>query len=167
MYQPCTSKRSSSQKTARPATAPPSAAKLMSLVKNTAMIRIAKRSSTTASVRRKARRAEGSEVPMTARTASAKAMSVAVGTAQPPSEPPPTTLTSAYTSAGTAIPHTAAMTGSAAAFGSRSSPATISRFSSIPATKKKTAISPSAAQCWTERCRPMAPGPRWKWLTVA
>ena len=93
-YQPRTPLRSSSQKTARPATAPPSAAKSRSSVKKTAMIRIAKRSSTTARVSRKARSADGSEVPMTARTASAKAMSVAVGTAQPAREPPPVTLVS-------------------------------------------------------------------------
>ncbi|CAM5726395.1 hypothetical protein SGLAM104S_02851 [Streptomyces glaucescens] len=58
-------------------------------MKKSAMIRMASRSSTTARVSRKARRALGSEVPMTASTASAKAMSVAVGTAQPDREPPP------------------------------------------------------------------------------
>lgn len=82
-YQPRTPLRSSSQKTARPTTAPPSAAKFRVSVKKTAMIRMANRSSTTASVSRKARSALGSDVPMTASTASAKAMSVAVGTAQP------------------------------------------------------------------------------------
>lgn len=92
-YQPRTPLRSSSQKRTRPATAPPSAAKFRSLVKKIAMIRIAKRSSTTARVSRKARSADGSEVPMTARTASAKAMSVAVGTAQPSIEPLPRALT--------------------------------------------------------------------------
>lgn len=71
-----------------------SATKSMFSVKNTAMIRIAKRSSTTARVSRNARSADGSEVPMTARTASAKAMSVAVGTAQPSVEPLPITFTS-------------------------------------------------------------------------
>lgn len=91
-YHPRTPFRSSSQKTARPTAAPPSAAKSMELVKKTAMIRIAKRSSTTARVRRKARRALGRDVPMTARTARAKAMSVAVGTAQPWSEPSPVML---------------------------------------------------------------------------
>lgn len=88
-YQPRTSLRSSSQNTASPITASPSAAKFSESVKKTAMIRIAKRSSTTASVSRNARSADGSEVPMTARTASAKAMSVAVGTAQPAVDPPP------------------------------------------------------------------------------
>lgn len=93
-YQPRTPLRSSSQKTPRPTTAPPSAAKSMESVKKTAMIRIANRSSTTARVSRKARSADGSDVPMTASTASAKAMSVAVGTAQPSSEPLPNTLVS-------------------------------------------------------------------------
>lgn len=32
-------------------------------------------------------------------------------------------------------------------------------------TKKKTASSPSAAQCATERSRPRLPGPKWKPLT--
>ncbi len=54
-YQPRTRLRSSSQKTTRPATAPPSAAKFSPSVKKTAMIRIANRSSTTARVSRKAR----------------------------------------------------------------------------------------------------------------
>ena len=52
-------------------------------VKKTAMIRIANRSSTTASVSRNARSAPGSAVPMTASTASANAMSVAVGRPSP------------------------------------------------------------------------------------
>ncbi len=48
-----------------------------------AMTVIASRSSTTASVNRKVRSALGRWVDSTASTASAKAMSVAVGTAQP------------------------------------------------------------------------------------
>ncbi len=52
-------------------------------VNRTAMSTIASRSSTTASVSRKARSDDGSCVPITASTARAKAMSVAVGTAQP------------------------------------------------------------------------------------
>ena len=53
------------------------------------MIVIASRSSTTARVSRKVRSAVGRWVPITASTASAKAMSVAVGIAQPCSAPPP------------------------------------------------------------------------------
>ncbi len=104
---------------------------------------------------------------MTASTASAKAMSVAVGTAQPAREPPPALLVTVYTSAGTAMPHRAATTGSAAALGSFRSPATSSRFSSMPATKKKIASRPSAAQCATDRFSPRASGPKWKWLTLS
>lgn len=126
-------------------------------MKKTAMTRIAPRSSTTASVSRNARIADGRWVLRMARTASANAMSVAIGTAQPDREPPPAEATATYRAAGTAIPHTAATTGSAAAAGVRSSPATSSRFSSMPATRKNTVSSPSAAQCPTERSRPSAP----------
>ena len=52
------------------------------------MIVMAMRSSTTARVSRKDRSADGRCVPMTASTARAKAMSVAVGMAQPPSTSP-------------------------------------------------------------------------------
>ena len=55
--------------------------------------------------------------------------------------------------AGTTIPPTAATTGSAARRGSRRSPATNSRLSSRPATKKKIASSPSAAQVPRVRSR--------------
>ena len=81
-------------------------------------------------------------------------MSVADGMAHPrrtPSAPP--RFTSTKNSAGTAIPPTAAATGSAARRGSRRSPATNSRLSSRPATKKKIASSPSAAQVASVRSR--------------
>ena len=57
-------------------------------VKATAMMRMASRSSTTASVSKNARRAVGRAEPITARTASANAMSVAAGIAQPRRSPP-------------------------------------------------------------------------------
>ena len=57
-------------------------------MKNTAMITITIRSSTTASVSRNARSAVGRLEPTTASTASANAMSVAAGTAQPSGCPP-------------------------------------------------------------------------------
>jgi hypothetical protein len=136
--------------------------KLRPEVKKTAMITIATRSSTTARVSRNARSTDGSDVLMTARTASANAMSVAVGTAQPWKDTSPATLTRQYTSAGTAIPHSAATTGNAAADGDFSSPATSSRFSSIPATKKKIVSSPSDAQWAPDRWRLSADGPKWK-----
>ena len=81
------------------------------------MIVIAMRSSTTARVSRNERSAEGSEDPMTASTARAKAMSVAVGIAHPrrASPSPPSRVTVATkTSAGTMTPPIAATTGTTA-----------------------------------------------------
>ena len=108
---------------------------------------IASRSSTTASVSRNVRSAVGRCVDTTASTASAKAMSVAVGTAQPVEVlgMPAPTLIATKIAAGTTMPPTAAAIGSAARAGSRRSPATNSRLSSTPTTKKKIASSPSAA----------------------
>ena len=87
-------------------------------------------------------------------------MSVADGIAQPrraPSAPP--RLNRTKKSAGTAMPPTAAATGSAARRGSRRSPATNSRLSSRPATKKKIASRPSAAQVPSVRSRCSDAGP--------
>ena len=124
------------------------------------MMVIASRSSTTARVSRNIRSADGRWVLITASTASAKAMSVAVGIAHPVRPaPPPAVVTATKISAGTAIPPTAAATGSAARRGSRRSPATNSRLSSSPATKKKIASSPSAAQAARGRSRCSAAGP--------
>ena len=84
------------------------------------MIVMAMRSSTTARVSRNERSALGRCVPMTASTASANAMSVAVGIAQPRSMPPsslalsPWLISAAVTTnriAGSATPHTAAAIG--------------------------------------------------------
>ncbi|SKT57178.1 Uncharacterised protein [Mycobacteroides abscessus subsp. abscessus] len=61
--------------------------------------------------------------------------------------------------AGTSIPPTAATIGSAARPGSRKSPATNSRLSSTPTTKKKIASSPSVAQPARVRCRCNCSGP--------
>ncbi len=61
--------------------------------------------------------------------------------------------------AGTTTPPQAAMIGSRARFRSASSPTTISRFNSRPATKKKTASSPSCAHVPTVRFRWSASGP--------
>jgi hypothetical protein len=127
------------------------------------MIVIAMRSSTTARVSRNDLSAEGSDEPMTARTASAKAMSVAVGIAQPlvasPSAPSTTTV-ARKTRAGKTTPLTAANTGTAALARVRRSPTRNSRLSSSPATKKKMASRPSAAQCPTVRRRSPQSGPR-------
>lgn len=89
-------------------------------------------------------------------------MSVAIGTAQPSRPPPPAMAVTAYNAAGTAMPQTAAMTGSAAVAGVRSSPTTNSRFSSMPATRKKRVSSPSVAQCPTDRSSPRDGMPKWK-----
>lgn len=80
-------------------------------------------------------------------------MSVAVGIAQPPGCPPLPELTTANRIAGSATPQRAAMTGSRAALGLRSSPATNSRLSSMPATKKKIVSRPSLAQASRVRSR--------------
>ena len=108
---------------------------------------IASRSSTTASVSRNVRSAVGRWVDSTASTASAKAMSVAIGTAHPSrfSGWPATRLMAMKIAAGKIMPPTAAAIGSAARAGSRRSPATNSRLSSTPTTKKKIASRPSAA----------------------
>jgi hypothetical protein len=117
------------------------------VAKTTAMMVIASRSSTTATVNRNVRSAEGRWLLITASTARANAMSVAVGIAHPANAPPPVSrLTRTKITAGTIIPPTAAATGSAARRGSRRSPGTNSRLSSRPATKKNIASRPSAAQ---------------------
>ena len=82
---------------------------------------------------------------ITARIATAKAMSVAVGIAHPESPPLEPRFQATKISAGATMPPTAAAMGSAARRGSRRSPATNSRLSSSPTTKKKIASRPSAA----------------------
>ncbi len=110
------------------------------------MIMIAIRSSTTANVNRNTRRAPGRCDPTRARTATAKAISVAVGIAHPllSSGEPATTIMKIP--AGTITPPTAATTGISAVLNLRRSPATNSRLSSRPTRKKKMASRPSAAQ---------------------
>ena len=74
-------------------------------------------------------------------------------------------MTATYSSAGSTMPPIAAAIGSAARAGSRRSPATNSRFSSRPTTKKKIARSPSAAHCSSVRSRCAPAGPSWKSLS--
>ena len=115
---------------------------------------MASRSSTTARVSRKMRRALGSLEPITASTATAKAMSVAVGMAQPRSiSGPELNAIAVKITAGTMTPPTAAATGTTARLKVRRSPATNSRLSSSPAMKKKIARSPSAAHAPRLRLR--------------
>ena len=123
------------------------------------MIVIASRSSTTARVSRNVRRPEGRWVLISARMATANAMSVAVGIAQPCRAPESPRFQATKNAAGTSIPPRAATTGSAARRGSRKSPATNSRLSSRPATKKKMASSPSAAHVPRLRSRCSEAGP--------
>ena len=112
--------------------------------------------------------------PTIASTAVAKAMSVAVGIAQPPMSSPPPLLAAKATKirAGTATPPKAAAIGTAALPGLRSSPSTNSCFSSRPTRKKNTASRASAAQWLTLRSRVSRglsgsprTGPKWKSLT--
>src|SRR4051812_25209285 len=88
-------------------------------------------------------------------------MSVAIGTAHPSrfSGCPVTTLMVTKIAAGKIIPPTAAAMGSAARAGSRRSPATNSRLSSTPTTKKKIASKPSAAHVDELRSRCSEAGP--------
>lgn len=58
------------------------------------------------------------------------------------------------------MPQAAAMTGRAAVAGVRSEPTISSRFSSIPATRKKTVSRPSEVQWPTDRSSPSAGIPK-------
>ena len=125
------------------------------------MMVTASRSSTTARVSRNVRRAVGRWVPMTASTARANAMSVAVGMAQPPRASPPAPGIDREVDQRRERPsrRRRPAIGSAARRGSRRSPATNSRLSSRPTTKKKIASRPSAAHVPRLRSRWSAAGP--------
>ena len=124
------------------------------------MTAIAPRSSTTARVRRNARSATGSRRPNTARTASANAISVAIGIPHPVKSPRSIdALTPTKISAGTTMPPIAAAAGTTACDALLSEPTTSSRFNSSPTTKKKTASSASAAHTPSERFNPSEAGP--------
>jgi hypothetical protein len=101
-------------------------------------------------------------LPSRLSTPTAMAMSVAIGMPQP-STPGRPALRARKVSAGTSIPPTAAMAGSAALRGSRSSPSTSSRLISRPATKKNRVISPSFTQSRRSRSssRPANETARW------
>ena len=83
--------------------------------------------------------------PMRARTPNAMAMSVAMGMPQPRTPVPPR-FTATNIRAGTTMPPSAAMAGSAARRGSFSSPTETSRLISKPTTKKNNVIRPSLTQ---------------------
>ena len=105
----------------------------------------ATRSSTTAMVRSRSR----SRVPRGASSASApSARAVSVDIAAPqPCAPLPPALNARNMATGTAIPPSAAATGIARRWRSRSSPVSSSRLASSPTTRKKSVIKPSFTQC--------------------
>ena len=82
---------------------------------------------------------DGARVPSMATTPVTIAMSVAIGMPQP-FDPSPPALKIAKIAAGTIMPPSAPTIGSAACFGSRSSPCVTSRLISRPATKKNSTM---------------------------
>jgi hypothetical protein len=103
-------------------------------------------SSTIAMVSTRSFTPEETRSPNSARTPTAKAMSVAMGILHP-SPPAPPAVSATKIAAGRIAPPSAAKTGSAAALRSRNSPVTNSRLISSPTTKKKMAMRPSLTQC--------------------
>jgi hypothetical protein len=89
--------------------------------------------------------------PNRERTPRAKAMSVAVGIAQPRHVSGVCQLIARKISAGAIMPPRAAMNGSARRGQESSSPTRISRLISRPTSRKNSAISPSLIQCSTSR----------------
>ncbi len=81
-----------------------------------------------------------------ASTPSARAVSVDIAAAQPCAAGPPA-LNAKKIPTGTAIPPSAAATGIARRWRSRSSPVSSSRLASSPTTRKKKVIRPSLTQC--------------------
>ncbi len=88
----------------------------------------------------------GTREPSSESTASAKAMSVAAGIAQPCRAEGSCQLIARYNSAGINMPPTAPRPGSTMLLSCDSSPRSTSRFSSNPISRKKTAIMPSLIQ---------------------
>ena len=117
---------------------------------------IAPMSSTIANVSNKTLTATGTREPRSATTPRANAMSVAIGIPHPLTPSPPA-LNATKISAGTIMPPSAAIAGSATARRSRSSPVTSSRLISMPTTKKNTAINKSLttwARSWSNTYDP-------------
>ncbi len=111
--------------------------------KNRAITTIVARSSTTASVSRNVRSSAGARRPTRPSAPTAKAMSVAMGIAQPRRSPSAIRLTATYVRAAPSIVPKAAAIGTAAARVSRSDPKSRSRLSSSATTKKNSAINRS------------------------
>ena len=91
----------------------------------------------------------GTRLPNSESTPSAKAMSVAVGIAQPRITSPLFQLSEAKISAGTAMPPAAQRPGRTRRDQVESWPSTTSRLISSPTSRKNTAISASLIQCET------------------
>jgi hypothetical protein len=91
------------------------------------------------------RSSTGTRAPITAIKAIAKAVSVAIGTPHP-CDHGPAGMTSAYISAGTTMPPSAAAIGSAAERRLARCPTVISRFTSNPTTRKNTVRRPLLTQ---------------------
>ncbi|MDT4832281.1 hypothetical protein FQZ97_658280 [compost metagenome] len=109
------------------------------------MISTATMSSMIARASRNTRTEDGTERPSKARTPTAKAMSVAVGTAHP-WRSPSVLLNARYNNAGTRTPPKAAIIGKAASLRLARAPSWISRRISMPTTRKNTVISASLIQ---------------------
>ncbi len=109
------------------------------------MTTIAPMSSAIANASRNSLSHDGTRRPSSATTPATMAMSVAIGIPHP-RDPLPPAFSIAKITAGAIIPPNAAMTGSAACFGSRSSPCVTSRLISRPATKKNSTIARSLIQ---------------------
>ena len=122
-----------------------------------AMIRIATRSSTTAIVDNSNFIPNGTRDPSNARMPSAKAMSVAVGMAQPRNAVGSSWLTPQNRIAGTATPPIAHSTGSSICSRLESWPLSVSRLISSATSRKNTAIKPSLIQCSAPLTSPKSP----------
>ena len=113
-------------------------------------------SSAMVSVERNERSPAGMRLPNSARMPRQNAISFAMGTPQPCSNPLPT-FTAVYTSAGTMAPPAAPRMGSSALRGFFSSPAVISNLISRPTSRKKMAMRKSLMKCSSERCGAKSP----------
>ena len=116
-------------------------------------------SSTMAAAVRKMRSSTGTREPMMAISATANAVSVAMGTPQPCAQGPLGT-SDTYIRAGTTMPPTAAAMGRAALRRVARCPTVNSRFISRPTTRKNTVSNASFTQCTSDMLNAASPKPR-------
>ena len=102
---------------------------------------------------RKMRSSTGTRAPIITIRATAKAVSVAIGTPQP-CDHGPCGMTSRYSAAGATMPPIAAAIGSAAERRLARWPTVNSRLISSPTTRKKTVSRPSLTQCCNDMWKP-------------